>query len=265
MNLRLSVVIPAFNHLSEVLACLTSLQTFASKQIPIEFIVADDCSNEVFLPAVIPPCAAKVIRRSENGGFAANCNTGASFAEGEIILFCNQDILAVGQDAYGKPLSQDWDLHLVNAFAQAEIGIVGAKLLFPDGRIQNAGGEFDGRCQPYHRGLGYSNHRYFEVDTPETVSWTTGAALATRRELFNQLGGFDTIYQGAYWEDVDYCLRVREAGYKVWYEPRCVLVHEVGTSGGSPMFAKNAAIFRERWVDSKRITPDVMTVKERFW
>src|SRR6185369_16461334 len=74
MSLKLSVVIPAFNHLSEVLACLTSLQTFASKQIPIEFIVADDCSNEVFLPAVIPHCAAKVVRRDTNGGFGVNAN-----------------------------------------------------------------------------------------------------------------------------------------------------------------------------------------------
>lgn len=265
MNLRLSVVIPAFNHATEVLACLTSLQAFASKTIPIEFIVSDDCSNEVFFPAVIPHCAAKVIRRSENGGFGVNCNTGAHYAEGDIIFFCNQDILAVGLDADGQPLSQDWDIHLVNAFADPCVGVVGAKLLFPDGRVQNAAGSFDGRLQPFHRGLGYSNHRYAEVNTPEFVSWTTGAALAIRRDLFAQLGGFDSIYVGSYWEDVDLCLRARDAGFKVWYEPRCALVHHVGTSGGSASFAKNAAIFRERWVDSKRITADVSVIKERFW
>lgn len=265
MTLTLSVVIPAYNHLEEVLTCLTSLQTFASKTIPIEFIVADDASPDAPFPILIPHCAAKVVRSNVNGGFAVNCNTGASFAQGDILFFVNQDCLAGFHPVDGNPISQDWDVHLVNAFADASVGIVGAKLLFPDGRIQNAGGEFDGRCQPYHRGLGYSNHRYFEVDTPETVSWTTAAAIAIRRPLFNDLNGFDTIYERGYFEDVDLCLRVREAGYTVWYEPRCVLIHHVGTSGGSPTFAKNAAIFRQRWVDSKRITADVMTVKERFW
>lgn len=265
MTPSLTVVIPAYDHVTEVLACLSSLQAFASKTLPIEFIVTDDASPNAFFPALIPHCAAKVIRRPENGGFGANCNTGASFAEGDIIFFCNQDILAVGLDADGQPLSQGWDIHLVNAFADPCVGVVGAKLLFPDGRIQNAGGLFDGRLNPFHRGLGYSNHRYAEVNTPEYVSWSTAAALAVRRDLFTQLGGFDTVYGRGYFEDVDLCLRVRDAGFKVWYEPRCALVHSVGTTGGSPTFAKNAAIFRERWVDTKLITADVSAVKERFW
>ena len=265
MTPSISVVIPAFNHVTEVLACLTSLQALASKQVQIEFIVADDCSPEVYFPAVVPHCAAKVIRRPDNGGFGANCNTGAAFAQGDILFMVNQDVLAVGQDADGGALSQDWDIHLANAFTDTSVGVVGAKLLFPDGKIQNAGGLFDGRMQPYHRGLGYSNHRYAEVNTPEFVSWTTGAALAIRRDLFAQLGGFDPIYERAYWEDVDLCLRAREEGFKVWYEPRCALVHAVGTTGGSSSFAKNAATFRQRWVDSKRITADVSAVKERFW
>ncbi len=265
MTPSISCIIPAYNHLAEVLACLTSLQAFASKTVPIEFIVADDCSNEVFLPAVIPHCAAKVIRRPENGGFAANANTGASFATGDILFFVNQDVLAVGLDADGQPLSQDWDIALVNAFNDPLVGIVGAKLLFPDGRVQNAGGLYDSRCQPFHIGLGYSNHRYWEVNTPREVSWTTAAAIAIRSEVFKQLGGFDEAYERGYFEDVEIAVKARLAGFKVWYEPRCAFVHTVGTSGGSPTFAKNAVLFRERWVDTKIVKPDVEVVKERFW
>lgn len=265
MTLTLSCVIPAYEHVNEVLTCLTSLQAFASKTVPIEFIVADDASPTALFPMLIPHCAAKVVRREVNGGFAANSNTGASFAEGDIILFVNQDIMAIGQGPDGQPLSQDWDIPLVNAFADPCVGIVGAKLLFPDGRIQNAGGKFDGKCQPTHRGLGYSNHQYVEVNTPEFVSWTTAAALAVRRDLFNQLGGFDERYARGYFEDVSLCLSVRERGFKVWYEPRCVFIHSVGTSGGSPYFAQNAMRFKEQWVDSKKITPDTLVVKERFW
>ena len=265
MTPSISVIIPAYNHLSEVLACLTSLQTFASQQVDIQFIVQDDCSPDVFFPAVLPPCSASAARNPVNLGFGGNCNAGAARASGDILFFVNQDVMAIGQDAYGKPLSQSWDIPLLQAFDNPEVGIVGAKLLFPDGRVQNAGGLYDGRCQPFHRGLGWSNHTYFEVNTPEYVSWTTGAALAIRRDLFNHLNGFDTIYERSYWEDVDLCERAKQTGAKVWYEPRCALVHHVGTSGGSPTFAKNAEIFRKRWVDNKCIKTDIHAIKERFW
>lgn len=265
MTPLISVLIPAYNHFTEVMACLTSLQMYASKQLAITFLIQDDASPEVYLPAVVPPCSASVKRNPENLGFVGNVNAGAARADGDILFIVNQDVLAVGQDADGGTLSQDWDIHLVNAFADLAVGVVGAKLLFPDGRIQNAGGFFDGRLQPFHRGLGYSNHRYAEVNTPEEVTWTTGAAFAVRRDLFTALGGFDPVYAPSYFEDTDFCLRAREAGFKVWYEPKCVFIHTVGTTGGSPFFHRSAATFRQRWVDSKRITADVSAVKERFW
>lgn len=265
MTQSISVIIPAYNHLSEVLACLTSLQTFASKTIDMQFLVQDDCSPDVFFPAVLPPCAASAARNPVNLGFGGNCNAGAARAQGDILFFVNQDVMAIGQDAYGKPLSQSWDIPLVQTFDNPEVGIAGAKLLFPDGRIQNAGGKLDGACQPTHRGLGYSNHRYYEVNTPEFVTWTTGAALAIRRDLFNQLNGFDTIYGRGYFEDIDLCLRANELGAKTWYEPQCVFVHHVGTSGGSSTFSQNAQIFKRKWVDTKRIKPDFSAIRERFW
>lgn len=261
----ISVIIPAYQHLNEVLTCLTSLQVFASKTVDIQFLVQDDCSPSLDFRAVLPPCASSTARNPVNLGFSGNCNAGAARASGDILFFVNQDVFAVGEDADHQPLSQNWDIHLVNAFTDAQVGIVGAKLLFPDGRVQNAGGKFDGGCAPFHIGLGYSNHRYWEVNTPQEVSWTTGAALAIRRELFNQLGGFDTIYERGYFEDVELAVKARLAGYKVWYEPRCVLIHHTGTSGGSPTFAKNAETFRKRWVDTKIIKPDITAIKERWW
>jgi len=266
MTPSISVVIPAYNSLGEVLKCLCSLQMFASKTIPIEFIIADDSSPDVFYPALIPHCAAKVISSETNGGFGVNCNTGAHVATGDVLFFCNQDVFAGIHPLDGDAVSQNWDIALANAFEDTTIGIVGAKLLFPDsGAIQNAGGKFDGNCTPFHRGLGYSNHKYAEVNTPETVSWTTGGALAIRRTLFEQLGGFDASYR-AYFEDVDLCLRAREAGFKVWYEPRCILFHAVGTSGGSVHFARSAQMFHDKWVSSKRVHPDMVAISNvRYW
>lgn len=265
MTPTISVIIPAYNRLHEVAACLTSLQRFASKQIDIRFLVQDDASPDCDLRLLLPPCAASVERNAVNLGFGGNCNQAAARADGDILFMVNQDVFAGLHPLDGDPISQDWDIHLVNAFADDKVGVVGAKLLFPDGRIQNAGGKYDGHCAPYHIGLGYANHRYWEVNTPCEVSWTTGAAMAIRRDLFNQLGGFDVSYGRGYFEDVEICVKARLAGAKVWYEPRVTLLHAVGTSGGSPTFAKNAMLFKERWVDTKIVKPDVMAIKERFW
>ena len=261
----ISVIIPAYEHLQEVLTCLSSLQAFASRTIDIEFIVADDASPSVLFPALIPSCAAKVIRRPVNGGFAANCNTGAMYADGDILLFVKQDVYAVGQDVNEQPFSPNWDVALVNAFADDSIGAVGAKLIFPDGKIQSCGGELDAHCQPYHRCLGYADHTYTEVNTGREVTWTTGAAIAIRAPLFKQLKGFDEAYERGYFEDADLCMRVREAGLKVWYAPDVQFVHSVGTTGGSPYFMKNAARFRDTWVTSKKAKPDTYQLKERWW
>jgi O-antigen biosynthesis protein len=257
--MNLSLIIPAYENVIDVLQCLNSLQASAADLPHVQFIIQDDCSPSVDLRSVIPPYSAQVARNERNLGFAANCNQGAARAAGDILVFCNQDILADGV------LSIGWDNILRAAFEDASVGIVGARLLFPDGKIQSAGGIFDAHLQPTHRCLGYSDISNWEVNTPEPVSWVTGALLAIRRDVFQQVGGFDEHYAGGYFEDVDLCIKVRDLGLKVWYEPRVSFIHKVGTSGGSPNFMRNAALFRERWVVSRKIQADVNAVVERWW
>src|SRR5688572_1547121 len=91
--MNLSIILPAYNDLAGVMTALNSLQAFASA--PHEYIVADDASPNVNFMATIPAPCATVVRRSENGGFAANCNTGAEFAHGDVLFFVNQDVQAV--------------------------------------------------------------------------------------------------------------------------------------------------------------------------
>lgn len=254
--MKLSVIIPAYNDLASVLMALNSLQAMASA--PHEYIVQDDASPDVFYPALIPGAIASVQRNATNAGFGQNCNAGAARASGDVLFFVNQDVYGV----YGW--SEGWDAALLQAFDNADVGIVGARLLFPDGKVQNAGGAFDARSQPYHRYLGYANPHVPDVATCGPVEWTTGAALAIRRDVFMQVGGFDAAYR-AYFEDVDLCLKARAAGFDVWYEPACTLIHRVGSTGGSPHFARSAATFKQRWVDTGQIKPAVYAVKERFW
>lgn len=257
--MNLSIIIPAYRELQDVLTCLNSLQATATDFRTIQWIVQDDCSPNVDFRAVIPPYMASVERNEVNKGFAGNCNAGAARATGDILVFCNQDIQA-------NELSRGWDQALLVPFmAEYDAGIVGGRLLFPDGKVQSVGGEFDAHCQPHHRCIGYSDLTYWEVSQRRQVAWTTGAFLAIRRDVFEKVGGFDERYAGGYFEDVALCLRARELGFTVWYEPTVTFTHKVGTSGGNPNFMRNAALFKREWVDTRKITPDVPVILERWW
>lgn len=259
--MRLAVIIPAYNHLADVMRALNSLRALRAGEV--WFHVQDDASPEVNHPACIPAEVASASRNEQNLGFALNCNAGAqqvmAVYKPDVLFFVNQDVYAVNE------WSGAWDEALLNAFQDPTVGIVGARLLFPNGSIQNAGGEFDQLGQPVHRCLGWTNPRHTECDTRQTVDWTTGAALAIRSDLFTFFGGFDGGYERGYFEDVDLCMRVREAGYKVIYEPACTLVHPVGSTGGSPYFAQNARRFKMQWVDSGKVKPGRLTPTLRYW
>jgi GT2 family glycosyltransferase len=238
------------------MTALNSLQALSIDRENIEWLVQDDASPALFLPALIPNAATA--RNVNNLGFAGNCNAGAKRAAGDVLLFVNQDVYGVPEFSHG------WDEALRAAFTDPRVGIVGARLLFPDGRIQSAGGLFDAKAQPYHRCLGYKNPQYWEVGEERTVEWVTGAALAIRRDLFERLGGFDEGYR-MYFEDVDLCLQAKEAGYLTLYAPSVTLIHKVGSTGGSPYFAASAARFRVKWLESGKLRPGGRAVYASFW
>lgn len=252
---NLSVVIPAYDKPSELIDCINTLG--ATSTLQNDLYVQDDASPNFDLRKFL---GAVVERNAVNLGFAGNCNAGAKRAQGDILAFINQDITATPER------SQGWDAALLNAFADPQVGIVGARLLFANDAIQSAGGLFDVTGTPYHRCLGYSNPDYEEVATACEVDWTTGACLAIRRELFERVGGFDTRYVKGYWEDVDLCMRIRALGGKVWYEPRCTLYHAVGSTGGNPHFQQNAMLFKSRYVDTNKVPRQSgYFAPQRFW
>lgn len=253
--MTLSVIIPAYNKPSELIDCINTLG--ATGVLANELIVNDDASPDFDLRKFVGTFCE---RNPHNLGFAGNVNQAAKRASRDILAIINQDVSATPER------SQGWDAALVNAFADPQVGIVGARLLFPNGAIQSAGGLFDVTGSPYHRCLGYSNPDYEEVATAREVDWVTGATLAIRRELFERVGGFDTSYVKGYWEDVDLCMKVRALGFKVWYEPRATLIHSVGSTGGNPYFHQNARLFRERWVDTNKVPrQSAYFSPERFW
>lgn len=256
--LTLSVIIPLYNGLAQALRALNTLQGAA--YAPHEYIVQDDCGQYgADIRLCFHPAQASIDVNAHNLGFAGNCNAGAARASGDVLLFLNQDVFGV------IPHSHHWDAAIMKPFAFDEtVGIVGARLLFPDNSIQSAGGEFDIIGTPYHRCLGYSDPNYHEVSTPREIDWVTGAAIAIRRSVFERIGGFDTGYR-MYFEDVDACMRVRELGYKVWYEPSCTLIHGVGSTGGSEHFPDSARRFKQTWVDTGKVTRGSYFAPVRYW
>ncbi|MDM0038518.1 glycosyltransferase [Variovorax sp. J22G21] len=219
---RVSVIIPVYGQIDYVLSCLDSLSKHRSIHL-CEIIVCDDASpdaNEMTLLSDIP--WIKYLRRAQNGGFIDCCNYAASQATGEILIFLNSDTRVV----------EGWLDELVWGFDNLEnAGLVGSKLLNADGTLQEAGGIIfqSGAAHNYGRGQDSNDPRYCFSRQADYIS---GASIGITRELWETLGGFDRHFFPAYCEDVDLAFKVRQAGYKVWYQPFSRVVHYEGITHG---------------------------------
>ena len=234
---RVSLVIPLYNKVAYTEACLKGLEA-AGAGMPYEVILVDNGSTDGTGELLDRMAGrARVIRNGENLGFSRGNNAGAAISQGEYLLFLNNDTV---------PHPGWLDALVREAETDAQIGIVGAKLLYPDtGRVQHAGIELiDG--VPDHA------HRHAEADDPEVdrardLDMVTGACMLIRRDVFERLEGFDEGYLNGV-EDVDLCLRARDLGYRVRYCPAAVLDHHEGASAGRYDHVQpNLERFVKRW------------------
>jgi GT2 family glycosyltransferase len=236
-----SLVIVVWNRAELTLRCLRSLASATT--VPIETIVVDNASTDE-TPALLERVADVRVRTNQsNDGFLAGANLGARMAHGEFVLFLNNDL---------ELLPGTVDRLVAAARRAPSIGAVGGKLVFPDGRLQEAGAIVwsDGSCEAYGRGDDPSRP---EFSFARAVDFCSGALLLTPRAVFEQLCGFDERYRPAYYEDADYCARLWANGYSVRYEPRAVAVHDEFGSASSK--ASAIRLQRERraiFVDQHR-------------
>jgi GT2 family glycosyltransferase len=170
--------------------------------------------------------------------FAAMNNLGAGKASGAILVFLNDDV---------EPLDAGWLTALVAHAERPDVGVVGARLLYPSGAIQHAGmaiGVMEGTGHPY-RGT-FASAWWHWLPFTRNVAAVTGACLAIRRTVFDELGGFDEAFPVNY-NDADLCLRARAAGYEVIYEPGAVLRHEECRTRTRGIHFKETDLWEERW------------------
>jgi GT2 family glycosyltransferase len=196
----------------------------------------------------------KVVRNRRNSGFITSCNRGAKAATGEVLIFLNDDTLP--QRGWLPPLLQIFDNH-------SNAGVVGGKLVYPDGRLQEAGGVVFSDCTGANFGKFDPDINAPVYNYVRQVDYCSGALLATKRSLFLELGGFDTYFQPAYYEDADYCFKLRDKGYRVYYQPESTVIHLEGATSGTDLSrgikqyqAVNRAKFARRWGEQLKRQPN---------
>lgn len=217
-----SVIIPVYNQFSFTYHCLKSIKE-AGDKTSMEIIIADDCSTDFTKDIKNAVKNIKIKKTESNVGFLKNCNQAAACAVGKYIFFLNND----------TQVQSGWlDTQVKLMESSEEIGMTGAKLVYPDGRLQEAGGIIyrDGSAANY----GNRQDAFLpEYNYVKEVDYVSGAAIMIRRNLWESIGGFDAVFAPAYCEDTDLAFSVRKAGYKVMYQPESVVVHFEGVSNGT--------------------------------
>jgi GT2 family glycosyltransferase len=257
-----SIVIPVFNKVEFTFQCLRSLL----REIDFdetEVIVVDNASTDETAQLLSHfQGLITVVSNDENRGFVDACNQGAAAARGRYLVFLNNDTVVL----------PGWLKHLRETVeGDASIGAVGSMFLYEDGRVQEAGAGVWQNGAAFHYGWGGSpdDRRY---NFAREVDYCSGASLLVRRDLFEQLGGFDRRYAPAYYEDVDICFGVRSLGYKVVYQPMSRLIHHEGATAGRGLTTgfkryqvTNRAKFVEKWretLERENLPEDKLRMRE---
>jgi len=242
-----SIVIPVFNNYETTLSCLWSIyHNTDSLKTSYEVIVADDLSTDKTRALENIVTGINVVRGSENVGFLKNCNQAVPHARGEYIVLLNNDTNV--QKGWLEPLISPLQ-------SDQKIGITGPMFLYPDGRLQEAGGIIFSDANGWNYGrLDLPNKP--EYNFSREVDYISGACLAFTKEFWLSCNGFDEHFTPAYYEDTDLCFTARQKGLKVMYIPLSKVVHYEGVSHGvseelgvKKYQAINRERFKEKWQD----------------
>lgn len=231
-DLRLSITICSWNTISDTRACLASLES-VRHEVPFEVILVDNNSEDGSPDMVAREFPwVRLERMAQNLGFTGGQNHALSIRSAPHALLLNSDTVVHPGALAGLMARLD---------AEPRIGILGPKLLNPDGSLQMSCRRFPNPLAALFRntplGRLFPNNRFtrdylmadFDHTKTADVDWVSGAALLARGELIDQIGLLDPDYF-MYCEDVDWCWRTHRAGFRVVYEPSCVITHAIGQS-----------------------------------
>ena len=240
-----SVIIPICGKIGYTLNCLASIAA-NPPQIPFEVIVIDDFSPDNSVEVLTNVKDIRLIKNEQNQGFIRSCNIGANAATGEYLYFLNND----------TKVTSGWMDELLRTFYEfPETGLAGSKLIYPDGKLQEAGGIV------WQDGSAWNFGRLQDPEMPiynyaREVDYCSGASIMVPKSIFDELGGFDEYYLPAYFEDADLALKIRDKGYRVIYQPLSTVIHYEGITSGTDINkgtkayqVENSDKFYLRWKD----------------
>jgi GT2 family glycosyltransferase len=248
-----SLIIPTRDRIDLLRPCIDSILRSASRYPgPLDLIVIDNDSVEdesrAYFAHLTAASQARVVPFRGAFNWSAINNFAAREARGEVLIFLNNDTVV---------LAEDWCTELTANALRPEVGAVGARLLYQDGTLQHGGVVLGVEGVAGHDSVGESPEAggYFgRSHLQRSAGAVTGACLATRRELFERLGGFDEVHFKVAFNDVDFCLRAAQAGYRIVYDPFAVLYHFESKSRGYDLTTSKlerhraeSAAFRSRW------------------
>ncbi|MBA2527430.1 MAG: glycosyltransferase [Pyrinomonadaceae bacterium] len=246
-GIQTSIIIPVFNKVDFTFQCLRSLFQEIDMTTTEVIVVNNASTDETSQVLGHFGDLIQVVDNAENQGFVDACNQGAAVASGEFLLFLNNDTI----------VQAGWLGSLLNAVENdSSVGAVGSMFIYPDGRIQEAGGIVWKTGEAYHYGWGElpSDRKY---NFTREVDYCSAASLLVRKGLFDKLGGFDRRYAPAYYEDVDLCFGIRSMGHKVIFQPLSRVIHYEGVTAGRDTAANtktyqfiNLKKFAEKWSEA---------------
>ncbi|SDX63495.1 glycosyltransferase [Marinobacter mobilis] len=242
-SVQVSIVIPVYNQYRTTLSCLKSVLAH-TEGVAYEVIVADDCSTDITGSIESRISNITVARGEQNFGFLKNCNHAVTYARGDYVVLLNND----------TNVQKGWLTALLEVIqGHTDVGMVGPKLLFEDGVLQEAGGIVwqDGSGWNYGRG---QSPELPEFNYVRETDYISGACILFAKAVWDELGGFDERFCPAYYEDTDLAFLMRDRGLKVVYQPASEVVHFEGVSNGTDVGsgikkhqAINQQVFRDKW------------------
>lgn len=248
-NPQISIIIPVYNKPALLLECLLSIiQKNKASIDKFEVVIVQD-GEDIELKEILEQIPnIKFFPNNAHLGFAQSCNNGASAAGGNILLFLNSDT-QIASDNFIETMQESFR----NGSA---IGAVGPMVLYPNGVLQEAGAVINRDGTTTMIGYG-ENPEDSQHCFKRAVDYVSGVCVAIPKQVFKEVGGFDPQYSPAYYEDVDLCLKIKNKGYTILFNPECMLYHHLSATTNTLGYdfkyhqvIKNRIKFLNTWQDT---------------